>query len=86
MAVAGFRIDENLAVGKYLYVDDFVVLAKKRSQGIGRGLLEWLLEYTQAQGCSYFQLDSGVQREDAHRFYEQTGLTITGLHFAKKLQ
>jgi hypothetical protein len=30
-------------------------------------------------------LDSGVQRGDAHRFYMRTGLTITSFHFARRI-
>ncbi|MBD0336919.1 MAG: GNAT family N-acetyltransferase, partial [Cyanobacteria bacterium Co-bin13] len=32
------------------------------------------------------QLDSGVHRAEAHRFYFREGLVITSFHFAKPLQ
>ncbi len=28
-------------------------------------------------------LDSGIQRKDAHRFYEREGMSITSFHFAE---
>jgi hypothetical protein len=34
-AVAGFRISESLAWGKFLYVDDLVSKSDRRSQGYG---------------------------------------------------
>ena len=35
MAVAGFRVGENLAWGHFLYVDDLVTVPSHRSNGFG---------------------------------------------------
>jgi len=83
VAVAGFRISENLAWGRFLYVDDLVTLSTQRSQGHGHRLLSWLRDYASQQGCAQLHLDSGMQRKDAHRFYEREGMPVTGLHFAE---
>ncbi len=85
IAVAGFRVSECLASGKFLYVDDLVVDEQGRSQGYGQQLLHWLIDYAKQQGCAEFHLDSGVQRFDAHRFYFQQRLSITCHHFARSL-
>lgn len=85
-AVAGFRIGENLAWGRFLYVDDLVTRAEARSSGHGAALLRWLREHARARGCDSFHLDSGVQRTDAHRFYRREGLEATSLHFAQPLR
>ena len=82
-AVAGFRISANLAWGRFLYVDDLVTLPAYRSQGLGARLLAWLREFAVQQGCGQLHLDSGMQRKDAHRFYEREGLSATGPHFAE---
>jgi hypothetical protein len=34
-----------------------------------------------AQGCVRLRLDSGMQRLDAHRFYEANGMQKAGYHF-----
>jgi len=81
VAVAGFRILENLAWGRFLYVDDLVTLSDARSQGHGRTLLNWLKSYATTQGCEQLHLDSGVQRKAAHRFYGREGLSASSLHF-----
>jgi GNAT superfamily N-acetyltransferase len=81
-AVAGFRLGENLAWGRHLYVDDLVARSAYRSRGYGAGLLAWLKDYAVREGCVQLHLDSGVQRKDAHRFYEREGMTITSYHFA----
>jgi GNAT superfamily N-acetyltransferase len=84
-AVAGFRILENLAWGKFLYVDDLVTAAKARSQGYGAELFTWLEDYARSHNCQQLTLDSGVQRFAAHRFYLTRRMEITSHHFTLKL-
>ncbi len=84
-AVAGFRVGENLAWGSFLYVDDLVTLPAARSRGHGATLLRWLREYARREGCGALHLDSGVQRLDAHRFYEREGMACASFHFAIEL-
>jgi GNAT superfamily N-acetyltransferase len=81
VAVAGFRVLENLAWGRFLYVDDLVTLASSRSRGYGAALLAWLRETARREGCGELHLDSGTQRRDAHRFYEREGLVLSAYHF-----
>ncbi len=84
-AVAGYRIGEGLSWGRYLYVDDLVTLAARRSEGLGRALCAWLREEARRAGCSQFHLDSGVQRHEAHRFYLRERMDITCFHFQQEL-
>jgi hypothetical protein len=35
------------------------------------------------EGCTQLHLDSGMQRKDAHRFYEREGMVAEGLHFVE---
>jgi GNAT superfamily N-acetyltransferase len=81
VAAAGFRLGEKLAWGRHLYVDDLVTIPSERSRGFGRALLNWLKSYARDAGCSQLHLDSGVQRKDAHRFYEREGLVPASVHF-----
>ena len=80
-AVAGFRIFEMLYAGPILYVDDLNTDERVRSRGHGRALLDWLKAQARAHGCLQLHLDSGVQRESAHRFYFREGLTVNCFHF-----
>jgi len=84
-AVAAFRIGENLAWGRYLYVDDLVTRASDRSHGYGAELFCWLTDYARGQGCDQLHLDSGVLRHGAHRFYLSNRMDITSFHFAMRL-
>lgn len=85
-AVAGFRISECLAWGKFLYVDDLVSKSGERSKGYGAALFDWLVEYAGKEDCDQFHLDSGVQRFAAHRFYLNKRMFIEGHHFGLKLK
>jgi GNAT superfamily N-acetyltransferase len=85
-AVAGFRISECLAWGKFLYVDDLVAKDGERSKGYGGALFDWLVAHAKEHNCAQFHLDSGVQRFAAHRFYLHKRMIIECHHFALKLQ
>ena len=85
-AVAGFRISENLAWGKFLYVDDLVSKGDERSKGYGGALFDWLVEYARKNNCEQFHLDSNVQRFAAHRFYLVKRMNIEAHHFGLKLK
>ena len=84
-AVAGYRFIENLAWGRFLYVDDLVTDQAARSQGCGKALLTWLTEHARHQGCAQLHLDSAAHRKDAHRFYLREGMENAGFHFLTKL-
>lgn len=80
-AVAGYRFIEMLYCGKILVVDDLVTDETTRSRGFGKELLDWLVEQARARGCDQLHLDSGVQRDRAHRFYFREGLVVNAFHF-----
>lgn len=85
VAVAGFRVGENLAWGRFLYVDDLVTLPALRSRGHGAALLAWLRARAAQEGCRQLHLDSGVQRKDALRFYQREGMTLASFHFVEQI-
>lgn len=81
VAVAGFRISERLASGKFMYVDDLITDEENRSKGYGSRLFDWLVARAKKERCKEFELDSGVHRFDAHRFYLKKRMHITCHHF-----
>lgn len=85
-SVAGFRISECLCDGKFLFVDDFVTDEKERSKGYGDRLFDWIVEYAKKNHCQELDLDSGVQRFDAHRFYLRKRMKISSHHFSLALK
>jgi GNAT superfamily N-acetyltransferase len=86
VGVAGWRIVATTANLRKLYVDDLVTTVAARSAGVGRTLLGALADRAEAAGCTALDLDSNVQRADAHRFYMREGLTINSFHFARPVR
>jgi GNAT superfamily N-acetyltransferase len=84
--VAVYRVYENTFVGRQLYVDDLVTDDRRRSTGVGRALLGYLEQKARAAGLENLSLDSGTQRQQAHKFYFREGMVVTAFHFGKKLK
>ena len=85
LGVAGWRFVATAFAGRKLYVDDLVTSSADRSTGVGRALLAELEQRARDAGCSVLDLDSGVQRHDAHRFYLRERMHISSHHFTKPL-
>jgi GNAT superfamily N-acetyltransferase len=85
-AVAGYRLLESLFAGRFLYVDDLVTDADGRSLGYGGALFDWLVAEARRAGCGKLELDSGVQRFAAHRFYLLKRMSISSHHFSLALE
>ena len=81
VGVAGVRPMELLYAGRILQIDDLVVDAGERSGGVGKALLDWVKSEAVRDGRVEVHLDSGMQRLDAHRFYDREGFERLGVHF-----
>ena len=79
----GYRLVDDLRWGRSLFVDDLVVLPARRGQGIGAALMRAAEDVAAAEGCDALRLCSGLDRTEAHRFYEAQGMDRLSLHFAK---
>ena len=86
LCVALWRLVENTFEGRRLYVDDLVSDETRRSQGAGKMMLDWLEAKAKALDCDVLALDSGVQRQRAHRFYFREGMHISSFSFRKTLK
>jgi GNAT superfamily N-acetyltransferase len=82
-AVAGYRFLDQLVRGRVLYVDDLVTEKGMRSKGYGEALLTRLYDLARARECTALELDSGVHRAEAHRFYFRQRMTISAFHFVR---
>jgi GNAT superfamily N-acetyltransferase len=85
-AVAGFRISEWLAGGKYLEIEDLVAKSGERSKGYGGKLFDWLVEHAKENNCLQVRLVSRLSRHDAHRFYLRKGMNLEAHYFSMNLK
>ncbi|WP_130860743.1 GNAT family N-acetyltransferase [Gracilibacillus phocaeensis] len=70
VAVTGFKPMITLYYGRFVWVCDLVTDTNKRSKGYGEKLLNYVHEWAKANHYERVALSSGLQRTDAHRFYE----------------
>jgi len=70
VAVTGFKPMITLYYGRFVWVCDLVTDNNKRSKGYGEKLLTYVHEWAKENNYGSVALSSGLQRTDAHRFYE----------------
>ncbi|GAA2515675.1 GNAT family N-acetyltransferase [Rarobacter incanus] len=80
-AVAGWRLMAKTDARLVLYVDDLVVDSTRRSAGFGAKMLAEMRRRAHYAGAAALDLDSGVQRFAAHRFYLTNRMAIISHHF-----
>ena len=83
VALAGYRLQENMLYGRFVYIDDLVVAPGTRSQGLGQQMIEAVREEAKRQRCDNLVLDTALANAFAQRFYFRQGLLARGLHFVE---
>jgi len=69
-AVIGFKPMITLSSGKFVWICDLVTDQTIRSKGNGERLLSFVEEWATENKFGSISLSSGLERTDAHRFYE----------------
>ena len=85
VGVIGFRLQENLLYGRFVFVDDLVVHKEFRSDGVGAQLLSVARAYARETHCRHFVLDTGLHMALAQRFYFRQGLLAHAMGFREIL-
>lgn len=70
VSYAGIAILTNLYYGEHIWVYELVTDEAKRSKGYGKLLLSHIEKYAKDNSLNCVALSSGLQKEEAHRFYE----------------
>jgi GNAT superfamily N-acetyltransferase len=86
VGLAGYRLQDNLLYGRFVYVDDLVVSATLHRSGFGERLLQAARQQAAALNCRHFVLDTGLHMALAQRFYFRQGLLAKGMHFVESLE
>jgi len=77
IAWTSVQIIEHFYLEPFAELSGFVVDAGRRSQGIGKALMDAAEAWVKGKGLDYLRLKTNVIRKDAHRFYERNGFTKT---------
>ena len=86
IGISGFWIGTKLWCGKYLELDNIVVLEKYRSKGIGKLLFDFLYKKAVDHDCTMLSLDSYTHNFKAHKFFYNQGFSPKGFHFINILK
>ncbi len=69
-----------------LYIPELVVSEDHRGLGIGKSLIESCINIAKKKKCFRIRLESGNQREDAHRFYKKIGFEQSALSYTMTIE
>jgi GNAT superfamily N-acetyltransferase len=72
----------SVRYGQRCWVEDLAVHPERRSEGIGGRLLDRAEEWARGRGATHLELDTGIAREDAQRFYERRGEPQKGISYS----
>ncbi len=68
-----------------LEIEELYVNPDFRRHGLGRKLMEHVLEYAKSLSCQYMFLASDKKRTEAHEFYKALGFDEYAHHFRLKI-
>jgi GNAT superfamily N-acetyltransferase len=79
-------IDINsVRFGQRCWVEDLAVHPDHRSEGIGGRLLDAAEDWARERGATHFELDTGLARTEAQRFYERREPAAKGYGYSWRL-
>ena len=67
----GYQDLHSVRFGYRAWVEDLAVAPDRRSEGVGKALLDAAKAWGRERGATHLELDSAEARADAHRFYER---------------
>jgi GNAT superfamily N-acetyltransferase len=75
----------SVRYGRRCWIEDLVVGPEHRSHGIGAALLDAASDWARERGATHIELDTGLAREDAQRFYQRRKPASVGYSYSWRL-
>src|SRR6266511_2494159 len=75
----------SVRFGQRCWVEDLAVDPRRRSQGVGGRLLDAAADWARGRGATHIELDTGLARTDAQRFYERREPDAVGYSYSWRL-
>jgi GNAT superfamily N-acetyltransferase len=72
----------SVRYGRRCWVEDLAVRPDARSGGIGGALLDASADWARGHGASHLELDTGLARSDAQRFYDRRDPAAVGYSYS----
>ena len=73
---------DSVRFGLRCWVEDLAVEPRRRSESVGGALFDAAGEWARERGATHLELDTGLAREDAQRFYERRRPDATGYSYS----
>jgi GNAT superfamily N-acetyltransferase len=75
----------SVRFGYRAWIEDLAVDPERRSEGVGKALMDAAKGWARERGAIHLELDSALARTDAHRFYEREGSAYKAFSFGWRL-
>lgn len=75
----------SVRFGRRCWVEDLAVDPRRRSQGVGGRLLDAAADWARERGATHIELDTGLARADAQRFYMRREPDSVGYSYSWRL-
>jgi GNAT superfamily N-acetyltransferase len=72
----------SVRFGLRCWIEDFAVGPSRRSAGIGKALMAAAKAWAKEHGATHLELDTGIARTSAQRFYEREAPTAKGYSYS----
>ena len=85
IGVSGLWILTKYYVGKHIELDNVYLLPEYQGKGLGKQLVNWILDYGKSKGCIASELNCYIDNTEGHKFWNAMGYEKIAYHFARKL-
>jgi GNAT superfamily N-acetyltransferase len=75
----------SVRFGLRCWIEDLAVSPEHRSQGVGGALLDAAKAWARERGATHLELDTGLARDGAQRFYERRQPATKGFSYSWRL-
>lgn len=80
VGICGFWILNKFYMGKHIEPDNVFISKEYRSLGIGKLMLDWILNHAKEIGCNSTEINCYVNNKRGIQFWEDQGYSRDGYH------
>lgn len=85
IGISGIWLLTKVYSGKHIEPDNVFILSKYQGKGIGKLMMDWILEYAKSLGHDALELNCYLHNENGHQFWLKQGYEQIGRHYQKQL-
>ncbi len=80
IGICGIWFLNKFYVGKHIEPDNVFVLSEYRSAGVGKLMLDWVIDYAKKIGCDATEVNCYVKNLKGKQFWKNQGYEVVGFH------